>query len=39
MRGYTERMEWLNKFKDEDEKVTHEEIMESYLCEPSDGEE
>lgn len=35
MRGYTERMEWLNRFKDEDEKVTHEEIMDSFF----DGDE
>ena len=38
MRGYTERMEWLNKFKDEDEEVTHEEIMNSYFDEDDDSD-
>jgi hypothetical protein len=33
MRGYTERMEWLNRFKDEGVEVTHEEILDSYLAE------
>lgn len=31
MRGYTERMEWLQKFKKEGEEVTHEEIMDSFF--------
>lgn len=35
MRGYTERMEWLEKFKDEGEEVTHQEVMDSFF----DGDE
>jgi len=31
MRGYTERMEWLNRFKDEGVEVTYQEILDSYL--------
>jgi hypothetical protein len=28
MRGYVERMEWLQQFQDEE--VTYEQVMESY---------
>jgi hypothetical protein len=31
MRGYVERMEWLNKFKEEGEETTHEEYLDSFF--------
>ena len=37
MRGYTERMEWMNRFADE-EGVTPEEILDSYLEEDDDSD-
>ena len=38
MRGYTERMEWMNKFADE-EGVTPDEVIESYLVDADDANE